>query len=357
MNHLDISDQSTEKTNHRFSRRTVIAVFCLIPLSGLLGWRIYNQGWQNFKDSLLFANQSQKRSLQSPQKEFDFSNSIIPSEEIQHGGPPKDGIPALSKPEFITISDVKYLKPDDRVISVVTGKETRAYPLKILNYHEIVNDRIGDTPIAVTYCPLCDSSVVFDRRTTAGEREFGVSGLLFNSNVLMYDRGAPQESLWSQLMTTGVTGPGAKQKLKTLPLEVTTWKDWASRYPEGKVLSDQTGHARDYRSSPYQSYFESPQLMFPVNPTDERLPAKTPVLGVWSGNKAMAFPLNQFSKENPLIRETINGMKFEVRFNPQSKGLQMVNAQDGVEWMYTFWFAWAAFHPHSEIYDAEKGEN
>ncbi|QDV20581.1 hypothetical protein Pan153_52570 [Gimesia panareensis] len=357
MNHLGISDQSGDKLNQRFSRRIVIAVLCLILLSGILGWRIRQQGWQKFKNSLLFANQPRKRNLQPPRQEFDFSNSVIPPGEIQHGGPPKDGIPALSNPEFLTISDAEYLKPDDRVISVMAGKEARAYPLKILNYHEIVNDRIGETPIAVTYCPLCDSSVVFDRRTTAGEREFGVSGLLFNSNVLMYDRGSPQESLWSQLMTAGVAGPGAKQKLKTFPLEVTTWKDWASRYPDGKVLSDQTGHARDYRSSPYQPYFETPQLMFPVKHVDKRLPAKTPVLGVWNGTKAIAFPLNRFSIENPLSRETINGKKFEVRFNPQSKGLQVLNAEDGVEWMYTFWFAWAAFHPQTEIYGSEKGTN
>ncbi|QDU52272.1 hypothetical protein Pan110_46460 [Gimesia panareensis] len=357
MNHLGISDQSGDKLNQRFSRRIVIAVLCLILLSGILGWRIRQQGWQKFKNSLLFANQPRKRNLQPPRQEFDFSNSVIPPGEIQHGGPPKDGIPALSNPEFLTISDAEYLKPDDRVISVMAGKEARAYPLKILNYHEIVNDRIGETPIAVTYCPLCDSSVVFDRRTTAGEREFGVSGLLFNSNVLMYDRGSPQESLWSQLMTAGVAGPGAKQKLKTFPLEVTTWKDWASRYPDGKVLSDQTGHARDYRSSPYQPYFETPQLIFPVKHVDKRLPAKTPVLGVWNGTKAIAFPLNRLSIENPLSRETINGKNFEVRFNPQSKGLQVLNAEDGVEWMYTFWFAWAAFHPQTEIYGSEKGTN
>lgn len=129
---------------------------------------------------------------------FDLRNAIIPKNEIRSGGPPKDGIPALTNPAVIRAQDAAYLNAADRVAGVAIGEEARAYPLKILNYHEVVNDKLGGVPIAVTYCPLCDSVVVFDRRTEAGVREFGVSGLLYNSNVLMYDRSGRPESLWSK---------------------------------------------------------------------------------------------------------------------------------------------------------------
>ena len=182
---------------------------------------------------------------------FDLASLIVPANEVHSGGPPKDGIPALTNPRFIAASEATYLRPDERVIGFASGEEARAYPLSILNYHEIVNDRVGDLPVAVTYCPLCDSCAVFDRRTELGEREFGVSGLLYNSNVLMYDRGGQPESLWSQVMTRGISGPAARRPLTALPLELTTWIEWRSRHPETSVLSSETGHRRDYRRSPY----------------------------------------------------------------------------------------------------------
>ena len=149
---------------------------------------------------------------------FDLSGSIIPIERIRSGGPPKDGIPAISDPLLIPGVDAAYLRKSDRVIGVVFRQEARAYPLRILNFHEVVNDQIEGTALAVTYCPLCDSAAVFDRRTSLGEREFGVSGLLFNSNVLLYDRGAEDASLWSQAMVRGVSGPGASVRFERLAL-------------------------------------------------------------------------------------------------------------------------------------------
>lgn len=229
-----------------------------------------------------------------PGPAFDLRNAIIPKNEIRSGGPPKDGIPALTNPAVIRARDAAYLNATDRVAGVAIGEEARAYPLKILNYHEVVNDRLGAVPIAVTYCPLCDSVVVFDRRdqpaggARGGVLEFGVSGLLYNSNVLTYDRGGRPESLWSQLAAQGVSGPGAKRDLKTLPVELTSWQDWHRRHPSTTVLSERTGHARNYQVNPYQAYFAGRNLMFPARPMSNRLPAKIPVLGVWAGGKARA---------------------------------------------------------------------
>lgn len=307
--------------------------------------------WTGWGDDLAPQNANAQNRRRAPA--FDLSRLSVPKAEVHAGGPPKDGIPALSNPRYLKVSQAKYLRPDDRVIGVHFGQEARAYPLRILSSHEIVNDKIGATPFAVTYCPLCDSSVVFDRRTPLGLREFGVSGLLYNSNVLMYDRGGDPESLWSQLMATGVSGAGVNKKLKTLPVEVTTWKNWSTQHPQTLVLSNETGHNRNYQSAFYKSYFDSPNLMFPVNRTDDRLVAKTPVLGVWSGDTAKAYPVNAFSSDHRQIREELDGKSFTIEFDPESQSLRVVEADAGVEWMYSFWFAWAAFRPETALFEGK----
>lgn len=288
--------------------------------------------------------------------DFDLRQSSIAVEEILRGGPPKDGIPAISNPKFIAAATADYLAPSDLVVGVAMNKSSRAYPLRILNYHEIVNDQMDAIPFAITYCPLCDSVCVFDRRTPLGEREFGVSGLLYNSNVLMYDRRGKPESLWSQIKTTGVTGPGMEKALKTLPVELTTWSDWKAGHPETEVLSQNTGHQRDYSVSPYGAYFTTPQLMFPVNHEDPRLPSKTRVIGLWSEDKFTAIPITSFSETNTEIHSTINGKTFSVVYSPGSKSMRVVDADPEVHWMYSFWFAWAAFHPESSIITTSNAE-
>ncbi len=294
--------------------------------------------------------------VNSESSDFDLTETSIPVSQILRGGPPKDGIPAISKPQFITAADADFLNPEDVVIGVAIKTSARAYPLRIMNYHEIVNDHVADTPIAVTYCPLCDSVCVFDCRTPLGDREFGVSGLLYNSNVLMYDRGGKPESLWSQLKTKGVSGPGLDQALKTLPVELTTWNDWKTRYPETEVLSQNTGHQRDYSVSPYGSYFSTPQLMFPVDHEDARLSAKTRILGVWAGDTSIAIPAAAFGDADNEIESDINGLKFTVRYSSESKSMRIVNSDPGVQWMYSLWFAWAAFRPDTAILTASSDE-
>ncbi len=281
---------------------------------------------------------------------FDLRNTIIPRNEILPGGPPKDGIPALTNPAVIGPQEAAYLHPADRVAGVVVGQHSRAYPLKILNYHEIVNDRLGGIPIAVTYCPLCDSVVVFDRRIDGKVLEFGVSGLLYNSNVLMYDRGGRPESLWSQLAAQGVSGPAARKGLAPLPVELTSWQDWRTRHPDTSVLSDRTGHARNYQVNPYQAYFAQRNLMFPARPTSNRLPVNTAVLGVWSGGTARAYPLSAFDPQGQTLEQELGGKRFTLVYDGQHKALRVASADENLHWMYAFWFAWYAFRPHTEVY-------
>ncbi len=290
-----------------------------------------------------------------PDPPFNLDHTLVPAAEIFSGGPRKDDIPALTDPDFVTAQEASYLKPEDRVIGITSGQESRAYPVKILNYHEIINDRLGETPVAVTYCPLCDSAAVFDRRVALGEREFGVSGYLYNSDLLMYDRGGDPESLWSQVMSTGISGPGHSQPLKALPLELTTWADWRERNPHTLVLSIQTGHARYYETHPYQRYVDSPNLMFSVNRTDDRLPNKSQVLGVWTPTAAKAYPLSVFSKQansqEPVrIEDEVGGIPLTLEYRPGPNSLRVISAGEGVNWLYCFWFAWFAFHPETETH-------
>lgn len=284
---------------------------------------------------------------------FDLQNTTIRRAEIFPGGPPRDGIPALTNPRFLTAEATRYLRPGDRVAGIVGEGEARAYPLRILAWHEVVNDTIGGKPIAVTYCPLCDSVAAFDRRTPDGVKEFGVSGLLYNSNVLMYDRRGNPEALWSQLKAKAVSGPRADQALKPLPVELTTWADWRRRHPGTKVLSTRTGFSRDFRTNPYAGYFKNPGLLFPVRPVSDRLPEKSRVLGVWAEDgTAKAYPLAEFrlTREPLDIRDEIAGRKLTLHFDPESNSLRVVSADRGLQWMYALWFAWYAFHSHTLVY-------
>ena len=151
----------------------------------------------------------------------------------------------------------------------------------------------------------------------------------------------------------GVSGPGIEAELKSLPFEVTTWSDWSTRHPQTKVLSPETGHSRDYQRSPYTGYFASPQLMFPVKPLDRRLALKTTVLGVRGKKSRRAYPLAAFAKitgQEQRLDQELDELKFTLIYDKQASSLRIEAADDGLRWMYAFWFAWAAFHPDTEIF-------
>ncbi len=178
---------------------------------------------------------------------FDVSNRSVPRHEMRSGGPGRDGIPSIDAPRFVSVSEADYMQDEDLVLSVTRGGETRVYPFRILVWHEIVNDRIGDEAFMVTYCPLCETAMVFDRTVDRKLLEFGVSGLLYQSDVLMYDR--ETESLWSQLGMEAVSGPMRGRTLTWLPAQQMTWARWKTEYPEGRVLSMQTCRMRSKRGA------------------------------------------------------------------------------------------------------------
>ncbi len=282
---------------------------------------------------------------------FRIDNALIPVDDIKKGGPPRDGIPSLENPTFVTADDVTYLKGHDRILGISINGVSRAYPIRILNYHEIVNDVIGDTAFVVTYCPLCGSGAAFEAAINGRSYEFGVSGLLYNSDVLMYDR--ETGSLWSQLMVQAVTGAMKGTRLQQLPLSHTSWQEWVERYPETRVLSNKTGYSRNYRIDPYPAYGKDGRLYFPVTHSSKKYRRKEIVMGLEIDGRFKAYPFNELKKGAHRFDDEFAGETFSVEFDATHQTARVVKA-DGAELptIMAFWFAWYAFHPETVVHDA-----
>jgi len=284
---------------------------------------------------------------------FDLSNATLPREEILHGGPPRDGIPALSSPKLIPALDAEYLEPTDRVVGITLKNQSRAYPIAILNWHEIVNDEIDGQRFAITYCPLCGTAVAFDATIDGQPTDFGVSGLLYNSDVLLYDRDT--ESLWSQILGKSISGKRVGKSLTAIPISHTTWRDWLEQHPETMVLSDDTGFSRDYQRDPYAGYEESRYTYFAVNnEAPDSYHPKEIVLGLGIDGLYKAYPFIELDKQGKSrFSDTVNGKRFDFAWDTANRSVTVTDA-DGrpVAGIQGFWFAWFAFHPDTEIFKA-----
>ncbi len=283
---------------------------------------------------------------------FDFSNMQLPQDQIARGGPRKDGIPSLTNPKTVPVTSADFMKPKDRVVGVTVNGESRAYPIKVLNYHECYNDTLGGVPIAVVFCPLCDSVTVVDRRLGDKTFEFGISGLLFNSNVLLYDR--QDEALWSQAGLIAVSGPHAGESLKHLTgWEITAFEKWSEAHADSTIATLDTGHylADRYNSPAYESYFATDAVMFPVQHSDDRFLNKYPVVGVLVGETAKAYPV-QMIADSPggRIEDTIDGQLIVLEATSDPSTVRIIESPADGRVIHTFWFAWYAFHPETEVY-------
>lgn len=282
---------------------------------------------------------------------FDISNASVPVSEILSGGPPRDGIPAIDRPKFVTARKAGFLKDDDRVLGLYHKGIARAYPIRILNWHEIVNDTIAGEPVAVSFCPLCGTGTAFGAMDGKA-KTFGVSGLLYNSDLLLYDR--ETESLWSQILAAAIAGPLRGERLTLLPLEHTTWLDWRKRYPETGVLSTGTGFHRDYNHTPYAGYENSEGLYFPVSRLDPRYHAKEQVIGVEIGGRFKVYPFSELARTSGEVIDEINGAKIIIRYDKAHRSAQIFDGENRlIPSITAFWFAWMAFHPDSEVFTAE----
>ena len=317
--------------------------------------------------------------------------SIVPLDQIVGGGPPPDGIPSIDNPKFISVQEAsKFLEDSELVLGLNINGDIRAYPLQILVWHEIVNDEIGSIPVAVTYCPLCFTNQVFNRSLDDGQEvvEFGTSGKLYNSNLVMYDR--TSKSLWSQAMAEGIVGKYAGTKLERVPFDVAYWKEWKQLYPDSKILSRDTGSNRPYGVDPYGDYYTNSDVLFPISNRDDRLGLKEIVVGFENKGQYKAYKLQEI-EDNKVINDQVNGKSItlfssypfmiraydpiaqgqtlEFTYNPKSKNF--LDEQTGSEWNFEgkaisgqmkgkqltrlpfdegFWFEWVAFHPKTEIY-------
>jgi len=340
------------------------------------------------------------------EREFstDFSIHSIPYLEILSGGPPKDGIPAIDNPKFVSVSEADdWLEDVEPVIMIDRNSDSRAYPIQILMWHEIVNDEVGDDPIVVTFCPLCNTGIAFERTVDGQVFDFGTTGRLRNSNLIMYDR--QTETWWQQATGEGIAGEMTGTQLVFLPAAMISWKDFKTAHPDGLVLSRETGFSRAYGNNPYTGYdnINSSPFLFRGDTPDE-LPAMARVLTVELNGDAVAYP-NDVLQEQHVVNDRIGETEVVVIWQAgtasaldESKiatssdvgaanvfsreldgqtltfiydGSIIIDEQTGSEWdvlgkavsgelagkqlepivaINHFWFSWAAFMPETRIY-------
>lgn len=303
-------------------------------------------------------------------------------EAAESGGPSKDGIPSIDDPSFVSAADADgYLNPGDVVFGVASDRARKAYPQRILVWHEICNDSIEGTPVSITYCPLTGTVLGFER----GRTTFGVSGRLVNSNLIVYDRAT--ESWWPQVLATAIPGPWNAEpetrSLREFRLIWTTWEQWKAQYPNTQVLSTNTGHAKNYNRDPYgaynppRGYYVEKNTLFPPLNEDDRFHTKDVVMGARTPDGAVAF-LKDSLRDQRLMDGTLSGdsvlAAYDPRFdtayvyrNPEelSFGFEngRVTAPDGTRHapdsvplsrIHTFdamWFAWSGFYPETAVYE------
>jgi hypothetical protein len=299
-------------------------------------------------------------------------------EETVSGGVPKDGIPAIDDPTFVgaDADAAGFLRDEDVVFGVVSGDAVRAYPQRILVYHEVVNDRLDGVPVSVTYCPLTGTVLGFER----GDTTFGVSGNLVNSNLVMYDRAT--DSRWPQVLGTAIDGPLVGRALREFDVVWTTWGRWRDRHPDTDVLSEDTGYARNYGRDPYGSYtpprgyYTRESTMFRPLTTDDRLGTKAVVVGVRTADGAAAVTMERLRSER-IVDATVGsdrvafvhdpaldaGYAFHVpsgtRIEAADGGVRVDGERyapaalptDRLHGIEAMWFAWAGFYPETDLHD------
>ena len=332
---------------------------------------------------------------------------LIDPDDLRSGGPPPDGIPAIDEPTFLPTDEVDFLSDEEPVLSLEVEGESRAYPVQVMIWHEIANDTIGDVPVAVTYCPLCNSAIAYDRRLGDRVLDFGTSGLLYNSALVMYDR--QTESLWSHFTGEAVVGFLTGEQLDIFPMSTVSWSDWRDANPDGLVLSRETGHDRDYGVNPYPGYDEIGNNPFLFDgEVDDRLPAMQRVIGLETDDDSVAVRLDA-ATEAGVVEIDLDGEPVVVwlepgttsaldgggvdtgrdvgasaAFRPRAGGQDLtfrrtdagfVDDQTSSTWdifgeavdgplegerleavphLDTFWFAWAAFETETRIVPDEE---
>lgn len=252
----------------------------------------------------------------------DTSKRSIDLKELVRGGPPKDGIRSIDDPRFVPASEAAWLTPKELVIVLTLDGKARAYPLQILMWHELVNDRFGGIPILVSYCPLCNSAIVFDRRVRGETLDFGVSGVVRNSDLVMYDR--QTDSLWQQITADGIVGTYTGETLSILASQMIPFNQFEADYPEGEILSRETGFRRDYGRNPYLGYEFGRGPIMPVRtPRTASLHPMEKLVVVKNGKGYKIYPVSELRRRG-VIEDKADGRAVVLFYSHE--GLSPVDA-------------------------------
>lgn len=313
--------------------RVKLVVFILVVAAVAMGFYFY------------------KKNATKPIDRSEIAEGVNPSDIIDVL--PRDAIPAIDNPKFESVGEAnKWLKDDDLVFGLEAEGIARAYPQRILNWHEIVNDEIAGQKISVTFCPLCGSAVAYKSFIEVdGEKvktSFGVSGKLYNSDLVMYDR--ETETLWSQITGKAISGNLVGQKLEMVSIQTLSWKDWKKLYSNSQVLSRETGYSRNYDVYPYADYETSRKVNFPVKTRDARLHEKAVIWGVVADGDAKAYPENKVKVQRTKLKDKIGNIEVELLYKDGKLGVKRLDTGEMLVPIRNFWFAWVAFYPNTELY-------
>lgn len=265
--------------------------------------------------------------------------------DLRQGCPARDCIPSIDNPKYVSAEEATHVADDDLVITLSYKGEHRAYPSRILDHHEIVNDTIAGDPLAITWCPLCGSAVGIERTVGGTVTEFGVSGVLYNSDLVLYDRAT--ETLWDQIEAKGVVGSMTDVKLTLVPVSMSTWAKWRNKHPDTIVLSTDTGFEYDYSQDRYAEYRDSTRLFMPVSASDERVHAKTVVFGFDLPSGSVAYT-ESVLQEGGSYSHDLNGEEAVITLHDDGK-VTMQRDDETHHPIRVFWFAWYTFHPETDL--------
>lgn len=324
--------------------KKVIAL--IILMVALLGVVLFFQLKKNDTSSVaatsdtVFSNTPQGLRQQFPNTSFENSEPKLTN--AISGGPKKDGIPALDNPKFIPIAEFSG-SGDMNVIVIERGNETKVYPYNILTWHEIVNDMVGGEPLAITFCPLCGSALVFDRTLPDGTiTTFGVSGFLLESNMIMFDR--TTETLWQQSTGKALAGTHFSKTLSRAPFQLLTLVDAKRNYPNATIVSEDTGHRRDYKRNPYSGYETNNQFVFEPSNIDSSLPPKTIMAVFYHEESPVAIPWLKL-REQGSTTITVGGTMYSLQVTEAGElGVTQSDTNKTTPFYFEMWFSAAAQH-------------
>ena len=286
---------------------------------------------------------------------FDLSNARVPVGEIVEGGPPRDAIGAVSDPAFVSPDEALWVEAPNPVLGVVVGESAHCYPEHLMDRHQIVDDELDDRPVVVTWDPLAGSPRAYDRQVDGRTLTFGVSGLVYNHNFLLFDR--ETDSLWVQFTGEAISGPLAGKRLAPLAIRREPYAVWRERYPQTQVLARPDPKRLDYRHNPYLRYITDDQAIFPVKAEDFRFHQKEIVLGIRAGGVTRAYLGSLMTAAGGKAVDEVGGAKVRITYDP-GEGVFGYDVPPGVEADEAYWLAWKAFYPDTEIWhEPEAGSD